>query len=102
MNIQQNKSETKRNQTYEIKGLTDKQWEEFRKLIDEYKDIFTKDKNELGRTNIIKHSIDTGDEKPVKQGAYRMSQKEKEINKEEITKMLQKGVIRKSRSSWSS
>ena len=31
-----------------------------------------------------------------------MSQKEKEINKEEITKMLQKGVIMKSRSSWSS
>src|SRR5215204_3378126 len=92
----------KEKEKYEIKGLTLEQQEQLDGLIKEYENIFVKDKSELGRTNIIKHSIDTGEEKPIKQRPYRMSQKHKEINKEEIVKMLQKEVIRKSKSSWSS
>src|SRR3954452_18435365 len=88
--------------TYKNGKLILEQQKEFKRLIDEYEDIFVRDKNELGRTNIVKHSINTGNEKPIKQRSYRMSQKEKEINKEELQKMLKKGVIQKSRSPWSS
>ena len=65
-------------------------------------DIFAKDKNDLGRTNITKHDIDTGDTKPFKQRAYSTGPKEKQVIKEEIEKMLKKGVIKKSKSPWSS
>src|SRR3954452_5101285 len=88
--------------TYKNEKLTLEQQKEFKRLIKNYEDIFVRDKNELGRTNIVKHSIDTGDEKPIKQRSYQMSQKKKEINKEEIQKMLKKEVIQKSKSPWSS
>jgi len=87
---------------YKVGRLTAKQQEDFDDLIKRYGDIFVKDKNKLGRTNVTKHNIDTGNEKPIKQRPYRMSQKEKEVNKEELQKMLKKEVIRKSKSSWSS
>ena len=65
-------------------------------------DIFAKGKNDLGRTNITKYDIDTGDTKPFKQRAYSTGPKEKQVIKEEIEKMLKKGVIKKSKSPWSS
>ncbi|HVH96330.1 MAG TPA: hypothetical protein VM682_05250, partial [Bacillus sp. (in: firmicutes)] len=71
------------------------------KLLDKHQDIFAKDNNDLGRTNVAKHSIDTGDHKPIKQAAYRVNPHRKKIIEEEIQKMLEKGVIRKSNSPWS-
>src|SRR3954467_9875430 len=36
--------------------------------MDKHQDVFAKDSNDLGRTNIAKHLIDTGDHKPIKVG----------------------------------
>ena len=36
-------------------------------LLDEYSDIFAKNSADFGKTTILKHNIDTGDEPPVKQ-----------------------------------
>ena len=47
-------------------------------MIQNNEDIFIKGKYEVGRTNVVKHTIDTGDEKPIKQRARRLSVKEKE------------------------
>src|SRR5256884_523341 len=71
-------------------------------LLQKNEDIFIKGKYEVGRTNVVKHTIDTGDEKPIKQRARRLSVKEKELEKEHIEEMLKKGIIRKSKSSWAS
>ncbi|KAG9295013.1 hypothetical protein G9A89_017807 [Geosiphon pyriformis] len=38
-------------------------------LLNQYADVFAS-KNEFGRTNIVKHQIDTGDARPIKQQAY--------------------------------
>ena len=46
-------------------------------MINQNEDIFSKDKNDLGRTGIIKHTIDTGDTKPISQRAYRVTLKER-------------------------
>ena len=67
-------------------------------MINQNEDIFSKDKNDLGRTGIIKHTIDTGDTKPISQRAYRVTLKEKEVIKTEVDKMLEKGITRKSNS----
>lgn len=44
---------------------------EVKTLLREYSDVFALDKSELRCTNIIRHSIDTGDHCPVKQPLYR-------------------------------
>ena len=41
-------------------------------LLEKYKDIFACNKHDLGRTGIVKHTIDTKDARPIKQ-AFRTS-----------------------------
>jgi hypothetical protein len=46
----------------------------------------------------VKHTIDTGNEKLIKQRFRRFSHKEKETIRKEIDTMLENGIIRKSKS----
>ena len=78
------------------------QQEKVKSMIQNNEDIFIRGKYEVGRTNVVQHMIETGNEKPIKQKARRLSVKEKEIEKEHIEEMLKKGIIRKSKSPWSS
>src|SRR5256886_1408959 len=78
------KTEEKKEDTYGIGNLTTDQRREVRGMIQKNKDIFIKGKYEVGKTNMVKHTIDTGEEKPIKQKARRLSVKEKEIEKEHI------------------
>ena len=55
---------------YNTGKITKEQREQLEKLFEEYKDIVAKDKNDLGRTGLIKHKIDTGEIKPIRQRAY--------------------------------
>ena len=82
---------------YKIGELTKSQQKRVEELLQKNEDIFIKGKYEVGRTNVVKHTIDTGDEKPIKQRARRLSVKEKELEKEHIEEMLKKGIIRKSK-----
>ena len=43
----------------------DKYKEEFEKLCEEYKDIFSKDSSDIGKTPLITMEIETGDSPPV-------------------------------------
>lgn len=73
--------------------LTDQQKEKLAKLLRKFEYA---GKNKLGRAHIIKHKIDIGDEKPVKQNPYIHSPAlQKEIN-DEIDRMLKLGIIEKS------
>ena len=95
---EENKKEVK----YKLGKLTTEQQRKVKEMLQKNEDIFIKGKYEVGKTNVVKHIIDTGDEKPIKQKARRLSVKEKEIEKEHIEEMLKKGIIRKSKSPWSS
>ena len=68
-------------------------------MLQKNEDIFIKGKYEIRRTNVVKYTIDTGDEKLIKQRARRLSVKEKELEKKHIEEMLKKGIIRRSKSS---
>ena len=46
--------------------LTTNEKEELYKLLLEYADVFAESSAELGRTNLIKHSIDAGNEHPIR------------------------------------
>lgn len=87
-----------------LKGdsITSEQTDALLRLLNEYGDIFSKNDSDLGRTNLITHSIDTGDAKPIKQQPYWVPFKQHEIIKEEVDKMLEKGIIHPSYSCWAS
>src|SRR5438874_2408890 len=87
---------------YKIGELMGSQQKRIEGLLQKNEDIFIKGKYEVRRTNVVKHTIDTGDEKPIKQRVRRLSVKEKELEKEYIEEMLKKGIIRRSKSSWAS
>lgn len=71
-------------------------------LIKDYKDIFVGPDGTLGRTNIVKHTIDTGNEKPVKLHPRRIPIKQKGLVQEELDQMIQNDTIEPSNSPWAS
>ena len=84
---------------FTTESLTNNQQDQLNKLLEEYQDLF--DKN-LGHCGIVKHEIDTGMERPIKQHAYQRPITEKKVIQQEIEKMLEQGAIRESNSSWTS
>ena len=62
-------------------------------LIAEYRNIFALKPEELGRTGLVQHHIDTGDNPPVRQRPYRVSDTQRSIIEEHVDDMLNRGII---------
>ena len=71
-------------------------------LLNEFKNVFAKSSSDLGRCDIIQHSINTGTAFPVRQPARRIPFGKRNVEQEEIMKMLDRGVLEPSNSPWSS
>ena len=71
-------------------------------LLIEFQDVFSKDENDLGHTNLAEHRIETGDARPIKQAPRRVPLAFQGRDKEALDKMLARGTIRKSTSPWAS
>ena len=71
------------------------------KLFEANKDAFAEDKRQIGTSQLIKMSTDTGDACPIAKKPYTLALKHYDWVKEEIDKLLEAGVIRESHSSWS-
>lgn len=56
----------------------------------------------LGRTSLVTHNIDTGENKPIKQRHFAISPAVERLLFEEIDRMISLGVIEESQSPWSS
>ena len=74
----------------------------YKELLMKYSQIFAKSKTDLGRTDLIKHHIDTGDERPFKHKPRRLPQAKFEEMKRQVEAMHAQGVIRPSSSNWGS
>ncbi|RHZ86106.1 hypothetical protein Glove_54g132 [Diversispora epigaea] len=83
----------------DIGQLNNHQQQKFDKLMERNKDLFANDVSSLGRTN-IKHQIDVGEAKSIKQRFYRTHLDEDQFIKEELDRMLDKGLIKRSKSPW--
>ena len=71
-------------------------------LLNKYKSLFQIGNNQpIGRTSVVKHDILT-EGPPIRQKYRRLPVATKSVVNEEVKKMLQSGVIRRSTSPWSS
>ncbi len=82
--------------------LTLQQREELAAAIHEYRDVFSSGPTDMGRTGLVKHTIDTGDQRPILLPPRRLPITKQEIEREEVQKMLDHGVIELCQSSWAS
>lgn len=78
--------------------------EEQKKRLDMLVDKHFPEKEDLtiGQTNLVRHTIETGDAKPIKQRYYTMSPARQKLVEEELENMLKLGIVEPSRSPWSS
>ena len=82
--------------------LSPEETTKLRHLLTEYQDVFSKDNFDIGCTNLLTFSIDTGDHKPVKIGPRRMNPEAASAADEIIEELLIHQLIEPSSSPWSS
>ena len=71
-------------------------------LMKEYADLFALTSAEIGRTDLVHHTIDTGNNIPVKQPPRRIPFALRLKLEEMMNEMLDQGVIQESFSPWAS
>ncbi len=71
-------------------------------LLCENTDIFSQGPNDLGRTKLVKHKINTGNAKPIKQPPRRLPYSKRTAANQAITDMENQGIIEPSTSPWAS
>ena len=67
----------------------------------EFQDIFSRGPQDLGRTGLAKHVIDTGATAPVRQPPRRLPLAQREEARKAVEEMHQQGIIEPSNSPWS-
>lgn len=82
--------------------LTSENKQKLKDLIVEFQDIFSSPEGPLGRTQLVEHEINTGNQKPVKIPPRRLPWSQKEIIDNEIDTMLEQNIIEPSSGPWSS
>ena len=68
----------------------------------EYADVFSSGPEDIGLTDAVEHTIDTGDSRPIRLPPRRLPIAKQQCEAEEVSKMLKRGVIEPSSSPWAS
>ena len=68
----------------------------------QHEDVFALDSSELGSTDIVTHSIDTGDQSPIRQPVRRTPFALRSKVDEMVKEMMEQGVVQPSHSPWAS
>jgi len=71
-------------------------------LLGRYTDIFSQGEYDLGRTHVVEHYIDTGNNRPVRQSLRRQPPLYQNAIQEQTEQMLKAGIIRPTNSEWAS
>ena len=82
-------------------NLPEEQKEKLNKLLQKNSDIFAKNEFDLGKTNLLKASIDTGNSPPVQKRPYRTPFAYRDELKRQLNEMLQAGIVSPSNSNYS-
>ena len=71
-------------------------------LLFQYSDILSCSEMDLGHTDLVQHSIDTGDEKPVRQQLRKTPLAHGQIIDDNVENLLRHGLIQPAREDWAS
>ena len=74
----------------------------FKELCNEFKDIFSVDSGDIGKTPLVEMEIDTGDSPPITQKPYTLPLKHAKWVQKELEILEKAGVIVRSVSPWAS
>ncbi|VDI69714.1 Hypothetical predicted protein [Mytilus galloprovincialis] len=80
--------------------LTSKDKQKVKSLLIENQNLFASSDVDLGRTNLVKHEINTGNARPFKEPPRRTPYHLNKVVNDNLDKMLQKGIIEPSHSPW--
>ena len=81
-------------------GLTEQQCLELKDLLIENQDIFSRHDMDIGRCNLFKHPIPTGDARPFRDKMRRVPLKYMQREREHVRKLQEQGLIQHSTSPW--
>ena len=76
--------------------------EQAQTLLSRYADVFAMPGEPLGRTDHVRHGIDTADHPPIRQPYRRIPLAKKDMAEKEIKTMLDQGIVSPSESPWAS
>ena len=82
--------------------LNESQQVHFKNLLLKFQDSFSKSPTDIGRTELIEHTIDTGQAPPIRQHPRRIPLSKIQEAEAEIEKMAEQGIIEPSTSPWCS
>ena len=82
--------------------LTDEQNERVHRLLEDNREVFSTSEFDLGRTDLVRHKIDTGSNRPFKQQLRRHPMAYLPVIDEHVDKMLANNVCEPSNSPWAS
>ena len=82
--------------------LTPDQMLALKDLLHDYCDIIAIKDQELGCTDIVCHSIDSGEHRPIKQQPYHTAIVHRDTIRKMVEQMQKQGIVQPSRSPWAS
>ena len=91
-------------QKVELQGgnVSEEHQNAFKELCKEFKDIFSVDLSDIGKTPLVEMEIDTGDSPPITQKPYTLPLKHAEWVQKELEILEKAGVLERSVSPWAS
>ena len=85
-----------------VTTLSDTEQEQFYALLTSFADIFPINKDDLGRTRLLQHSIDTWSAPPIKQPPRCIPQHKQQEAQRLLQEKLNKNIFSRSHNPWSS
>ena len=85
-----------------VAHLNTQQATEVYQLLSEFSDTFSEGAHDLGRTDLVKHQINTGGAAPIRQPPRRLPFAKRDEANKAVGEMHKQGIIEPSKSPWSS
>ncbi|KAL5516401.1 hypothetical protein EMCRGX_G001711 [Ephydatia muelleri] len=83
-------------------GLSREECAKLKTILHHFSDVISVGDGDLGRTNVLRHTINSGDTPPVHQPARRLPFHQRDVVQKMIQGMLQQGIIEPSGGAWAS
>ncbi len=83
-------------------GVSEQQKVRLWELMEDFKDIFALNENEVGLTHLVQHVVDTGDARPIRVRPRRLPLAQQQSADKGFEEVLQAGIVEPSESLWAS